>query len=96
MKAADVLLVLDNGVAVLCHSQILSMHSAVICNMLSDLAQHEDKVKIPLPDFTEAQCLALLAYLYANSLNSRGAAFETNARANLDAAVVDGAQGVHL
>ena len=65
MKAADVLLVLDDGTAVLCHSQVLSMHSAVICNMLSDLAsQHNEKVMIPLVDLTEAQCSALLAYLH--------------------------------
>ena len=88
MKAADVLLVLDDGTAVLCHSQILSMHSAVICNMLADLAQHEGKVSVPLPEFTEAQCSALLAYLYANTLTSRGAAFETHGRADLDAAVI--------
>ena len=63
-KCADVLLVLDNGTAIPCHSQILSMHSAVLCNMLARLgrpAQRESKV--PLPDFTEAQCSALLRYL---------------------------------
>ena len=38
MKTADVLLVLDDGLAILCHSQMLSLHSAVLCNMLADLA----------------------------------------------------------
>ena len=51
-KAADVLLILDGGAAILCHSQILAMHSAVFCDMRSDLVQHEGKVRIPLPDFT--------------------------------------------
>ena len=86
MKTADVLLVLDDGAAILCHSQILSMHSAVICNMLADLAQHEGKVNIPLPGFTEAQCSALLAYLYANGLTRKGTAFATQGRADHDAA----------
>ena len=88
MKTADVLLVLDDGVAILCHSQILSKHSAVFCNMFSDLAQHEGKVKIPLPGFSEAQCSALLTYLYSNGLTSSGVAFATQGRAHLDAAGV--------
>ena len=88
LKAADVLLVLDDGTAILCHSQILSVHSSVISNMLADLNQHEGKVRIPLPEFTEAQCLALLEYLYSTGLASRGAAFETRGRAHLDAAGV--------
>ena len=64
MKSADVLHILDDGVAVPCHSQILPMHSAVLCNMLDVLAasQHDEKVKVPLTNFTEAQCFALLAY----------------------------------
>ena len=38
----------------------------MICNMLADLAGEQvERVKFPLPDFTEAQCSALLAYLYA-------------------------------
>ena len=86
MKAADVILVLDDGAAVLCHSQILSLHSAVLCNMLSDLAEHEGKVRIPLPGFTEAQCTALLKYLYGVGLTTRGAAFGTNEPADRDAA----------
>ena len=87
MKSADALLVLDDGAAIQCHSQILSMHSTVICSMLSDLTQHDGKVNIPLPGFTEAQCSALLAYIYCNGLNSTGAAFATQGRAHLDAAV---------
>ena len=86
-EAADVHLVLDDGTAILCHSQILSKHSAVFGNMFSDLAQQEGKVKIPLPEFTEAQCSALLAYLYAFGLTSTGAAFATQRRAHRDAAV---------
>ena len=89
MKAGDVLLVLDNGVAIQSHSQILSMHSAVICNMLSDLAQKDGKVSIPLPEFTEAQCSALLAYLYENRVSCKGAAFD-----NHDAAAHDAASAV--
>ena len=88
MKTADMLLVLDDGVAILCHSQILSMHSAVLCNMLADLAsQRNEKVSVPLPDFTEAQCSALLAYLYNNGVSSKGAAFEGHDAADHDAAV---------
>ena len=76
------LLVLDNGTAVPCHSKMLYLHSAVLRNMLEDLAgQHDDeKIRIPLPCFTEAQCSALLKYLYTrklhtNALSSEGAAF---------------------
>ena len=63
-KPADMLLLLDDGVAIPCHSQLLSMHSAVFCNMLADLSSQSDEiVKVPLADFTEAQCSAVLAYL---------------------------------
>ena len=50
MKSADVLLVLDNGMAILCHSQILSLHSAVLRNMLADLPakEQDERLKIPL------------------------------------------------
>ena len=68
LNSADVLLVLDNGVAYPCHSQILSLRSAIICKMLEDLAiqheQHDKKVRTPLADFTEAQCSQLLAYFH--------------------------------
>ena len=89
MNTADVLLVLDDGVAIRCHSQILSLHSAVLCNMLADLAasQHNEKVRVPLPDFTEAQCSALLAYLYSHSVCGEGLAFKTHNAADHDAAV---------
>ena len=64
MASADMLLILDNKVGVLCHSQILSLHSTVICNMLADLAGgHAERIKFPLPEFTESQCSALLTYL---------------------------------
>ena len=43
MKSADVLLVLDDGTAIPCHSQILSLHSAVLCNMLADLASQQSE-----------------------------------------------------
>ena len=87
-KSADVLIVLDNGVAFRCHSQILSLHSAVLCNMLEDLgSQHYPRVKtllpqfteIPLPHFTEAECIAVLTYLYLHGVPGRCAAFEHSA-----------------
>ena len=45
--------------------------------MLVDLAAspHTEKVKIPLPDFLEAQCSALLTHLYNNSASSKGGTF---------------------
>ena len=88
MRTADVLLVLDNGVAIPCHSQILSLHSTVLCNMLTDLAasKQNERVKLPLADFTEAQCSALLAYFYSHGVPSKGAAFESHDRAAHDAA----------
>ena len=77
MSTADVLLVLDDGTAIKCHSQILSMHSAVLCNMVADLrSQQNEMIKIPLADFTEAQCSALLTYMYCHGVSSKGAAFE--------------------
>lgn len=55
----------DYGVAVPCHSHILSMHSAVLCNALKESArEHDGKVRLRLADFTEAQCSALVGYLY--------------------------------
>lgn len=88
MATADMVLVLDDGVGVLCHSQVLALHSTVICNMLADLAgERLDRIKFPLPDFTEAQCSALLAWLY-NSVPSKGAAFEGHGVAAHAAAVV--------
>ena len=88
MRGADVLLVLDDGVGIPCHSQILSMHSTVICNMLSDLASHDnEKVKVPLAEFTAEQCLLLLAYLYQNGTSYKGPAFERHETSDLDAAV---------
>ena len=76
-KSADVCLVLDDCTAIPCHSKVLSMHSAVIRNMLEDLAsQPDEKVETPLPDFSEAQCSALLEYLYRHSAPNKGAAFE--------------------
>ena len=89
MNTADVLLVLNDGVAIQCHSQVLSLHSAVLCNMLADLAdsQRTEKVRIPHPTFTEVQCLALLKYLYAHSVPHEGAAFENHSAASHEAAV---------
>ena len=96
MKTSDVLLVLDNGAAIPCHSQILSMHSAVLCNMFADVAasQRNEKVKVPVADFTEAQCSAVLAYLYNKSAclfycigRNRGAAFANQTPEDIDAAV---------
>lgn len=82
-----VLLVLDDGVGILCHSQMLSLHSAVLCNLLADVTtKHGERVKIPLADFTEAQCSALLAYLYSHGVCSKGAAFEDRDAASHDAA----------
>ena len=89
MDIADVLLVLDDGVAMPCHSQTLSMHSAVLCNMLADLAgQRNEKIRIPLAGFTEAQCSALLKYLYSHGMSCSGAAFESHDAADLVAAIV--------
>ena len=86
-KTADVLLVLDSGVAILCHSQVLSTHSTVLSNMFRDVgSQHDNKVRIPLTDFTEAQCSALLNYLYNCSVSSESAAFASHDAANHDAA----------
>ena len=64
------------------------MHSAVLCNMLEDLAasQHHEKVKVPLANFTQEQCLALLAYLYNNCMSSDGAAFANHLDAAADVA----------
>ena len=88
MATADMLLILDGGLGILCHSQILSLHSTVICNMLADLAGEQvERVKFPLPDFTEAQCSALLAYLYAHGVSCKGTAFEGQDAATHDAAV---------
>ena len=57
MRSADVVLVLDDGVAILCHSQILSLHSAVIRGMLAELpaGQHDDPINIPRLQSTSAQ-----------------------------------------
>ena len=90
-KSADVCLVLDDGTAIPCHSDVLSMHSAVIGNMLEDVASQHDQenkmVELPLPDFSEAQCTALLRYLYHHSVPTEGAAFESDDTASLEAAV---------
>ena len=85
-RCADVLLILDNGTAVPCHSKMLSLHSAVLRNMLEDLAgQHNDeKIRIPLPCFTEAQCSALLKWLYTGGISSKGAAFGKHVGAAAD------------
>lgn len=85
MDLADVLLVLDDGAVVPCHSQTLAMHSAVLCNMFSDLAgQRNEKIRIPLAEITEAQCSALLGYLYG--MSGTGAAFKEHNAAAFDAA----------
>ena len=66
-NTADVLLVLDGGIAIPCHSQILSLHSIVLRNLLADLPASQrggPLVEVPLPDFTEGQCSAVLVYLY--------------------------------
>ena len=91
METADVLLVMDDGAVVPCHSQILAMHSPVLCNMLQDLAsEHDARImqglvfRIPLPDFTEAQCSALLGCLYY-SISSKDAAFESHGVPNQEA-----------
>ena len=79
MKTADVLLVLDDGVAISCHSQILCLHSAVLRNMLADLAANQQTkgvLSIPLADFTEAQCSALLTFLYGNGVSGNGTLFD--------------------
>lgn len=83
MRSADVVLLLDDGVAILCHSQILSLHSTVIRDMLANLpaGQHDDLINIPLADFTEAQCSALLSYLYSNGVSSEPAAFAKHFKA---------------
>ena len=89
MDMADVLLVLDDGVAMPCHSQTLAMHSAVLCNMIADLScQHNEEIKVPLVDFTEAQCSALLTYLYNHGISGKGVAFGSHDAVALDAAVV--------
>ena len=86
-KSADVLLVLDNGVAIRCHSQILSLHSAVFCNMLEDLgSQHNPKTplphftEIPLPHFTEVECSAVLTDLYRHGASSSCGALQHSAQ----------------
>ena len=88
MKDADVVLVLDDGTAILCHSQILSLHSTVLRNMIADLAasKQNERVNIPLADFTEAQCSTLLMYLYGHGVSCRGAAFASQDPADLAAA----------
>ena len=87
IASADMLLVLDNGVSVLCHSQIMLLHSAVLCNLMKDSPrQHNGTVMLPLADFTETQCSALLAYLYKNTVSCKGAAFEKHSAAACDAA----------
>ena len=88
MNSADVLLVLDEDIAIPCHSQILSQHSAVICKMLADLpSQRSERIEVPLADFTAAQCSATLAYLYENSTSCKGAAFAGHDAADHDAAI---------
>ena len=89
MDTGDMLLVLSDGVAILCHSQILALHSAVFRNMLADkpARQLDGRVEVPLPDFTEAQCSALLCYLYEVGVSCKGAAFEDHSAAAQDAAV---------
>ena len=65
MSSGDVLLVDEDGIAIVCHSQILSLHSSVFCKMFEDLASERGKrTRIPLPGFTGSQCLDVLAYLY--------------------------------
>ena len=90
-KSADVCLVLDNGTAIPCHSDVLAMHSAVISNVLEDVgSQHtkqEKMVELPLPAFSEAQCVALLRYFYDHAVPSEGAAFENDDTESLEAAV---------
>ena len=88
MKSADVVLVLDDGKAIPCHSQLLSLHSAVLRNMLADLParQPDEKVEIPLKDFTEAQCSVLIEYLYSTGVYGKGAAFEKHLDAATDVA----------
>ena len=75
VETADVLLVLDDGIVIPCHGHILSMHSAVICNMLEDLtSQLNEKIQIPLADFTAEQCLVLLEYLSNKDASCQGPA----------------------
>ena len=89
MKTADVLLVLDDGVAISCHSQILSMHSAVLRNMLALVAsQHTTKkIRIPLADFTEAQCSALLTHLYNCGVSGKGTLLDYDTAADHKSAI---------
>ena len=86
---ADVLLVLDDRKTMLCHSHILSTHSAELCNMFADLgaSQHNERVTLPLADFTEAHCSAILTYLYQNGTTTKGPPFEEHNAADLAAAV---------
>ena len=88
MNDADVLLVLDDGTAIPCHSQILSLHSTVLRNMIADLpaSKRSERTNIPLADFTEAQCSALLTYLYSVGVSCRGAATANQDPDNLAAA----------
>ena len=90
MKTADVLLLLDSGAAILCHSQILCLHSAVLRNMLADLVASQrttKRLRIPLADFTEAQCSALLAYFYNCGVSGKGTLLDYDDSANYSAAV---------
>ena len=87
MKTADVVLVLDDGTGIECHSKILSMHSSVLCNMLADFSTQNDGIgKVPLAGFTKTQCSALLAYL--NSFSTSTRAFKGHGAVDHDAAVV--------
>ena len=87
-ESADAVLVLDDGKAIPCHSQLLLLHSAVLRNMFADLpaCKHDKKTEIPLKDFTEAQCSALLAYFYSNGVYGKGAAFAKHIDAAVDVA----------
>ena len=87
MESADVLLVGDDDVAVPCHSHILSMHSAALCNALKHSPRQQDgKVRLSLADFTEAQCSALQHYLCSTSVSCKGVAFEEHNATAFDAA----------
>ena len=88
MRSGGVLLVLEEGVAMICHSQILSLHSSVFFKMFEDLAsKHDKRTRIPLSGFTESQCSDVLAYLYHNGVASRNAVFWGTDRQSLEEAV---------
>lgn len=96
MESGDVLLVLDDGVAMICHSHILSVHSSVFRKTFEDTASEDDKrTRISLPNFTESQCTVVLAWLYQNDLDGKPAVFYTQQEAATLVEAVAVARFVH-